>query len=212
MTRLPDDDMPFVYRPIDAWPGEQTVKRRRSNYGAKWGYTLRLIKRELSHLDAHTVVCQVALEAKDFRLTDGHPKAQARASHPGVILAFESNYGPMKYAVDTFDDFTDNMRAIALSLEKLRAVDRYGVTRRGEQYRGWQQLGSGIATNEPMSKDEAWRILLDLNDEQAIDYPARNAESIKFLYKRAVKLHHPDHGGDPTLFRVATEARDALTS
>jgi len=34
------------------------------------------------------------------------------------------------------------MRAIALSLQALRAVDRYGVARRAEQYRGWKQLPS----------------------------------------------------------------------
>ena len=33
---------------------------------------------------------------------DGIPYANARASHPGIIIAFESKFGPLKFAVDTF--------------------------------------------------------------------------------------------------------------
>lgn len=208
MTR-PPDDMPFQYRPIDEWPGEQTVKRRRSNYGAKWGYTLRVMQRELEHLDAHTVVCQVALEARDFRVTDGHPRAQARASHPGVILAFESKYGPLKYATDTFETFPENFHAIALSLQRLRLVDECGVTRRGEQYRGWSQLGSGVTTGEPMSDDEAWKVLEDIAEWQIDD---RNAVNAEFLYKRAVKRAHPDVGGSHEMMVALQAAYESLTS
>lgn len=216
MTR-PPDDMPFVYRPIDEWPDEQTVKRRRANFGGKWGYTLRLIDRELRHLEAHTVVCQVALEAKDFRLTDGHPRAQARASHPGVILAFESKYGPLKYATDTFETFPENFHAIALSLQRLRLVDECGVSRRGEQYRGWSALGPGTVMGAPMSIDEAARVLADLayagegDAGDLLDGPnSPHVPSVEMAYRLASKNHHPDHGGDPDLFRRATEARDVL--
>lgn len=223
MTR-PPDDMPFVYRPIDEWPGEQTVKRRRSNYGGKWGYTLRLMERELAHIEAHTVVCQVALEARDFRVTDGHPRAQARASHPGVILAFESKYGPLKYATDTFETFPENFHAIALSLQRLRLVDECGVTRRGEQYRGWSALGPGTVMGAPMSKEEAARVLLDLSGEGYRRFIVRepgdealalralvlNRDEVTEAYRWAVKEHHPDHGGNADLFRRATEARDVL--
>src|SRR5947208_1880483 len=82
---------------------------------------------------------QFAVTESDIRL-DGRPRARAVASHPGVVLAFDSRHGPLKYAVDTFDRWQDNLRAIALGLEHLRAVDRYGVTRRGEQYTGWRQI------------------------------------------------------------------------
>lgn len=204
--------IPFRYRPIDEWPGDPTPARdrRRAPFKAGWGSTLRDLMRELSWLDAHTVVCQIALEEKDFRVTDGHPRAQARASHPGVVLAFESKYGPLKYATDVFDDFTDNMRAIALGLEALRKVERYGITRRGEQYKGWQQLGSGIATNEPMSKDQAWRVLYDLAGLDNGALGSRDISTVDGLYKRAAKLNHPDVGGSDDLMARATEARDVL--
>lgn len=201
--------IPFRYRPIDDWPGETTKKRRKATFQRGWASTLRLITRELGHLEAVNVVCQVALREKDFRLTDGHPRAQARAEHPGVILAFESKFGPLKYATDVFDDFTDNFLAIALSLEHLRLVDRYGVSARGEQYRGWQQLGPGTIMGAPMSRDEAERVLRDLADlldDWTFDTPA----DIDRAYRRAVKFTHPDQGGNAEMFRAATASRDRL--
>lgn len=139
----------LTYRPIDQWPGEGTRSRRRSQFSAPYGRTLELLERELHHLQARSIVIQVALDEKDIRL-DGRPRASARARHPGVILAFDSKHGPLKYAVDTFTTWDDNIRAIALALEALRRVDRYGVVKRGEQYTGWRQIeqhtGSGFAT------------------------------------------------------------------
>jgi len=44
------------------------------------------------------------------------------------------------------EDWRHNVRSIALGLEALRAVDRYGISRRGEQYAGFRAaLASGAA-------------------------------------------------------------------
>ena len=63
---------------------------------------------------------------------------------PAVIIAFESKHGPLKYATDVFDHWHANLRAIALGLEALRKVERYGITQRGEQYTGFRTWNSGI--------------------------------------------------------------------
>jgi hypothetical protein len=42
------------------------------------------------------------------------------------------------YATDACELWQHNVRSIALGLEALRAVDRYGITRRGEQYAGFR--------------------------------------------------------------------------
>lgn len=127
----------------------------------------------------------------DIRV-DGQLRASARPASPGIILAFESRHGPLKYASDTFDDWQANVRAIALGLEALRRVDRYGITRRGEQYTGWRQLTSGPAAT--ITPDEA-RAIFD-------EYPGG--------WREALKATHPDHGGDPERFRRVQEARALL--
>lgn len=182
-------------RPIDLWPGEQTRSRRRAPFGANWGSTVKIVEHELRQLNARQVVMQLAITEEDIRL-DGKPRAHARASHPGVILAFESKWGPLKFSVDTFDQWQDNLRAIALGMEALRKVDRYGVTKRGEQYTGWKAL--------PASTDPADAIQ---TVEQARAVLAEYGGDLR----RALMETHPDRGGNETDFRRVTRARELLS-
>jgi hypothetical protein len=78
-------------------------------------------------------VLQVDLAERDIRV-DGLPRSNARyGSHPGAIVSFDSRRGPLRYATDEFTEWKANLRAVALSLKALRDVDRYGVSKRGEQ-------------------------------------------------------------------------------
>jgi hypothetical protein len=126
-----------VTRPIVLWPHQETRGRRRSQFKAPWMDTVALLEREVGMLGGRQAVMQIAITEEDLRL-DGRIRANARPTHPGVIVSFESRHGPLEYATDVFDDWQDNVRAIALGLEALRRVDRYGIAKRGEQYRGWK--------------------------------------------------------------------------
>lgn len=177
----------FTFRPIERWLGPATHNRRRSTFRSSYTSTMSLLDRELRNLRAVRVVIQLALDESDIRL-DGLPRASARPKHPGVILAFHSNKHDLdlQYAVDAFDRWEDNLRAIALGLEALRKVDRYGVTRHGEQYRGWKQLGSGRP---------------DL---------AQRGRHLIHRYggvTEALRATHPDHGGSEEDFLAVQAAR-----
>lgn len=186
----------ITFRPIDSWPGELTRNRRRAPFRASWPSTIRLLEKELGMIGARVVVFQIAVDERDLRL-DGKPRAQARAEHPGVILAFESRYGPLKYAVDAFDTWEDNVRGIALAMEALRKVDRYGVTKRGEQYAGWRAI--------PMSTDAADSILTREQAHYYID------ERYGGDLRRALMETHPDRGGDPDEFRKVVRAKELIS-
>jgi hypothetical protein len=127
-------------------PFDAEKLRRRSQFSASWSSTVGQLAGELRVVrdkKAPKPVLEIAMTEADFRL-DGLPRANALARHPGVVLSFRTRWGDdVRYVVDTFDRWQDNVRAIALSLQALRAVDRYGVTKRGEQYAGWKQLPAG---------------------------------------------------------------------
>lgn len=175
------------FRPIQQWPGELTRSRRRSPFEATLGATQALLGRELRALSAKTVVIQLAIGETDLR-NDGLPRASARPEHPGVILSLESPYGPLSYPCDTFTDWQSNLRGIALALEALRKVDRYGVTKNGEQYRGWRQLEGG-AKSGPMTVAEARAFMAQHGD-----------------YRTAARKLHPDAGGSVEEFQRLQEA------
>lgn len=183
------------FRPLQ-WQGVSTPareRRSRATFKAPWSNTLELLDRELRHLDASDIVIEADFREGDIRL-DGWPKASARVGdNPGVRIAFSSPHGPLVYATDSCVEWQHNVRSIGLGLEALRAVDRYGITHRGEQYAGWRQIESGAAA--PMfSRDDAWIFLLDLVDPDG-NRPRETEQNRTYVVNRARRLAHPDLGG-----------------
>lgn len=148
MAYYPDN---MTLRPLVGWPGPMTRTRRRAPFKTLFSDTLTQLDRELRHLNGPLwgrrpapSVLQIALGEADFRL-DGMPRANSHPSHPGVILSIEpkpKDSPPLSFPCDTFDDWKDNLRAITLTLEALRKIDRYGVTQTGQQYTGWRAIES----------------------------------------------------------------------
>lgn len=206
--------MHYEFRPIDTWPGDLTPAgaRKYSPFKADYGDTLDLLDRELWHLNARDVVFEVALLPADIRL-DGRPRANARpAAHPGVVVSFGSIHGPLRYACDAFRNWQANLRAIALGLEALRKVERYGITKRGEQYTGWSALppGSIAAGPSAMTLDEAIAFLHEHTGPDAGWWDHDDPDAVDRAYLVAAKKLHPDAGGDAELFKRLQQAKAVL--
>lgn len=206
--------MILAFRPLKTrpahWLGAHD-ERPGSPFHAPYAKTLELLDFELDQLDAVDVFLQVETQGGNLRV-DGQLRADARVDHPGVILTIETDkLGTLIYETDRFGRswrsgsvaWQENLRAIALGLEALRKVERYGIARRGQQYAGYRELGSGIAMGPAaMTEAEALRIL---------EFgPAAGPELIAGSYRRLAKDLHPDAGGDPDKFRRLTQARDFL--
>lgn len=200
-----------MFRPIDRWPGERTTNPQRSRFKTGWGDTLELLKKELNHLQADSIVVMLDLTEDDIRL-DGWPRANARPGHPGVVLAFDSPYGPLKYPCDTFTTWQDNLRAIALALEALRKVDRYGVTKRGEQYTGWRALPGGGESSSTMTAEAAAAFLARACGNATVPGSAllEHAYLVPAAYRAAARRFHPDAGGSTEDFQRLQTAKAVL--
>lgn len=182
--------MNVTFRPLTVWPYPDTYPRRsRSTFKAGWGSTLELLSRELRMLGASEVVIGAFFREQDLRL-DGLPRADARVPHhPGIEISFNHpEHGRLVYATDVCERWEHNVRSIALGLEALRAVDRYGITRRGEQYAGWKQLPRGDGPSA-----ERGRALI------------RDYGSVR----EALMATHPDRGGNAADFADVQAAREA---
>lgn len=180
-------------KPIVEWPGQMSPSRSRANFSASFSSTVSLLWRELYQLGGRNVILQVGIPEQQFRI-DGFPRADARADHPGVILTLDSKHGALSYPCDTFDRWQDNLRAIALALEALRKVDRYGVTKRGEQYTGFKAIGA-VAMPPKMDEQEARRTLATFGGGD---------------FRKAQRATHPDRGGDASHFDRVMQAGRAL--
>ncbi len=117
----------------------------------------------------------------------------------------------------------ENLRAIALGLEALRKVERYGIAERGQQYAGYRELPCGIELGRAMTLEEAAEFLIEHGEtggvratvDEFLDDGPFGPQIRAEYFRAAAKKLHPDAGGDPDLFRKLTEARElveALTS
>jgi hypothetical protein len=177
-----------------------TKDRKPSQFTTPYGKTLALLEKELNYLGATNVIFQVAMRWDQIR-NDGRPKAGQKASHPGVIISFDSKkVGPCSFPCDTYDSYEHNIHAIALALGALRAVDRYGVTKRAEQYKGWKALPEHSDT----TRDAALLLerLTGYHEDQIIQRPDIREEA----YKLACRKAHPDTGGNHEQFVKVQEA------
>ena len=193
------------------WPGQMTKNRAWSPFKAAYNETLELLDYELAQLSAKNIVMQLAYDEGDFRF-DGRPRAGAKMSHPGVIITFNSKFGPLSYSTDQFTDWQANVRAIALALKALRAVDRYGVSKRGSQYLGYKRLEAGApSTNGFESVEAAADFIAGYCTDLSAAQIRSNVEAYKLGYRVAVQKVHPDKpGGDDEAFKKLQEAAAVL--
>jgi hypothetical protein len=143
MSEFTDLARLVTFRPLER---PLTCLNRRSPFSANWGVTVRELARELRLHGARLTVLEVDLRERDFRV-DGMPRADRSARSPGVRLSFKATGVPgqpnLLYEAVEFSHWQDNVRALALGLDALRKVDRYGISKRGQQYTGWKALEAG---------------------------------------------------------------------
>lgn len=203
--------MDFQFRPISTWPGERTKEweRKRAQFRSSWSKNMKDLERELRFLGVKSVVFEADTDESQIRL-DGMLRADAKVRSPGIIVSFESKHGPLRYPCDAFTRWEDNLRAICLALESLRRVDRYGVTKNAEQYRGWKALpGNGIQEPGLQSAMDAAYFLSDYSDAKADDIVS-SPVLIDAAYKRAAMKLHPDRGGSAQEFAKLEQAKRLL--
>ncbi|WP_116201309.1 hypothetical protein [Amycolatopsis circi] len=202
--------MQWQIEPMPRWPYPETKSRRWNPFRAKFDATLELLADELDHLKVEGAVAVRVVAAEADVRRDGMLRARAEVRHPGVAISFTSaKLGALTYPCDAFKgryygdpDWQVNLRAIALGLQHLRALDRYGVAARGEQYAGWRAIESTAPVGFG-SVDDAVRWLAEFTERS-------RHTALPVLLRLATRLAHPDVGGDPTAWARVDAARQLL--
>lgn len=187
-----------------------TGRHRVSQFASSWSSTEEVLERELRQLRARNVVLEMDVREDDIRV-DGRIRANARPSTPAVRLAFDSSQGPLIYATDRFWTWQDNVRGIALGLEALRKIERYGIANRDEQYTGFKQLGAGRAMPASHMTGDAARSTLATIVGVPLIENAGDADALPRFFRQARAIAHPDrHDGARELWDKVEEAGKVL--
>lgn len=234
-------DPRIITRPLTSWPGQlrDDAERKPNPFTATDTQTRELLIREARHLGATEIVLQIALEESQIRL-DGEPRAGAKAKHPAITVVLpDSTQGRISWSTDLYrggarwtyrggdrrlEGWQVNLRAIALSMEALRAADRHGVMQ-GRQYAGFRELGAGIeAPDQVMTVESAATFVVSHADlaraeadgafalftGQRESVGQQRAVVLATAYRRAARRLHPDAGGGDELFARLQQAREVL--
>lgn len=183
------------YRPWRVWEGAVTPyedKRSSHTFRASVANTLLLLIDELEWLGAASAVLETG-HLPNERVKSGAPHGSYHlggTGRDGVRLSFVGTGGPLQFATDRFYGWDTNLRAIALGLKALRAVDRYGIAQAAQQYAGWAQLPAGSA---PMTDRRAVDIIT-----RYADLPEGVPVVVTKAWRAAVRRAHPDANGGRT--------------
>lgn len=188
--------------------------------------TLTQLRDELGRLGATSGHLQLVLGsgAADLR-RDGQLRSRANIVHPGVCLTVVTQeHGTLVYTCDQFEgrwsndppDWQINLRAITLGLHDLRRLERYGIAKRGQQYAGFRELGSGTAmSGSTQSREQVAKYLAtmagwDATNTGSIAGLLTDDGRVMLAYREASKRNHPDVGGNTTQQAYINSARDHL--
>jgi hypothetical protein len=208
----------YQVRPLSSRHWIQSGPSETSRFTSTWSNTLDLLLREIDFLDGHSIAIGVDATEEDFKL-NGELRARARLRSPAVEIAFESKYGPLIYQSAQYvgtpynnkmELWQHNVRAVALTLEAARAMDRYGATRTGQQYVGFKAIGSGQASEPDVPVFTQQEAADYLRSEEVTGILGGEGLSLKSAYRLAARRFHPDAGGDAGMWAKIDAARATL--
>ncbi len=122
----------------------------------------------------------------------GRPRSsQPDPRDTGVAAYFRLNGKDRCLACDTWDRVADNVVALALHIDAIRRIDRYGVGNVEQAFAGYTALPAQAGS---------WFIVLEF------DEPPKSWDVIQARYRQLVEKHHPDKGGSLDITQKLGEA------
>jgi len=208
----------FRYTP---WQECRAVHRQALRIRATWSKAFAALRYELGRIGASDVVLESGYQLSQLR-NDGLPYSNAKAEHGQARVSFKAAGVPMSFFFGGWIDLEQNVYMIALTLKALRAVDRYGCTQDGQQYKGWAQLPPGpsgpAATAEFASLEDAARFLwgragwTDAKELERVEFRRiiTDPDVLRRVYRDVAREAHPDAGGSTELMAKVNRAKEFI--
>lgn len=200
------------------WPGgwkrTQPRHRLRSRFGFRgsgqvsFANARRDVLLELERLGAANVVITSDLPTRG----DGLPYANGRADDAGIAVWFVLRKQERVFACDKWRSHAENLLAIALSIEAMRGLERWGagdvVTRAFSGFAALPAGGDTSVEQEPALVVRSWQEVFEVGALVDVVSQADLLAIVKARHRDKIKQCHPDLGGDA---QIAIELNAALS-
>lgn len=182
-----------------AWPRTKTPQRHGS-MSRRFGQNRNDVHRELELLGARNVVISTNMRTR----LDGLLYAKQREPEDSAVAVYFTLNGEQQcIPCDKWDNVAQNLRAVALTVEALRGLERWGAKEMvNAAFRGFKALPESVIVTPYTARP--WHEVLEVS-------PTASQEVIRAAYKQQLLKHHPDHGGSQQAFEQVQRAyREAM--
>lgn len=182
------------------WERTHPNQRVRANFSKQIIRSFAVVRDELlnelkllgAHRDSVVISSNVPLRR------DGLPYSGMRQPDDvGVAIYFELGGEQRCFPCDRWDRVEDNLRAISLSINAMRGLERWGA----------KQMVDAAFTGFAALPDGSGGVLAKV---LGVD-PTMPRPEVERAYRTWAKQHHPDVGGNADLFREVTAAYQDAT-
>lgn len=166
------------------WPKTEAAKRESgSQFKQSLAGALSGLREEIRMLGAKNLVL-----SSNYTLGNEHPK------EPGVVAYFEYGGRPVAIPCDRWARVEANVRAIALTIEAMRGMERWGAKHM------ITAMFSGFTALPAKTGPSCWDVL-------GVS-PEATEDQILNAYRAKAKTAHPDKGGSSEAFDQLSQAKD----
>jgi hypothetical protein len=186
----------------------KAIHKDAQRISTNWSKAFEKLRYELARIKATEVVIEAGYKASQVR-ADGWPYSSAKPEHGQVRVSFKkAGTLAMAFLCGGWREVEQNVYMIALTLERLRAIERYGCVQSEEQYRGWARLPAGntIAMGEWATAEDALRWLASVAGFAA----TVSLRDLDQVYRAASRKAHPDLGGSDELMAKVNRAKEYI--
>lgn len=193
---------PYPLQWPDGW--KRTTWRETPRFQGQFARDRDSVIHQLKRMGCSNIVVTSDLPTRN----DGLPYANATCTDPGIAVWWVKKGREQVIACDRWRTVSFNMRAIDLSIEAMRGIDRWGTSNMVERaFAGFAALPPGSdGTLPPQPAKRSWREVLGVPAVAGLTNTDLLAIA-KARHREAIKLAHPDAGGDVA---VAAELNAAL--
>jgi len=166
------------------WP--RTEHRKRAPFFLTGAKALDQLQHEVRLLAGKDLIVSTNLPVTKY--TQAPRFDTKRPDDPGVAVYFTLDGDEVCLPCDRWLHVEDNVRAIGLTVAALRGIDRWGAKEMvAAAFTGFAALPAGSGDSAP------WHEVLEV-------VPGASRTEIDTAYRRLVRQHHPDAGGDHEQF------------
>ena len=172
------------------WP--RAVSREHSRFKTTLPAALSMLKKELGLLGGKSLI-----------LSSNCTLGNEAPHDPGVVAYFELQGLKLAIPCDRWNAVRDNVKAIALTIEAMRGMERWGAKHM------IMAMFSGFTALPQQTVRSCWEVLgMPAWDESKMPSLYEKESQIILAFRERAKLVHPDAGGSAEEFAELSQAKE----